>query len=254
MSTTIDLSAFHLSYDDEFNSFKSSPNGSQGYQTTYYFGGRSLPSNGEQEFYSDSTVGVNPFTVQNGELTITAAPGSNPEGLAYNSGLITTEGDFTQTYGYFEIRAEVPAGQGMWPGFWLLPADKSWPPEIDVLEAFGATNANGEGGSNQVHVNAISHAVNDNGGSEGGGLWATIDGNIYSGYHTYGVDWEKDFVTFYIDGKEVYQTATPSDMNKPMYMLANLAVGGAWPGTPDTSMHASAKLMIHYIRAYRFAA
>lgn len=245
--STFDSSTFHLSFDDEFNSFTSSPNGSTGWQTTYYFGGRSLPSNGEQEYYSDSTVGVNPFSVQNGELTITAAPGSNPEGLAYNSGLITTEGDFTQTYGYFEIRAEVPAGQGMWPGFWLLPADKSWPPEIDVLEAFGATNANGEGGANQVHVNAISHALTDTGNSSGGGEWVTIPDNIYTGYHTYGVDWEHDYITFYIDGTEVYQVATPSDMNKPMYMLANVAVGGPWVGNATGE---AGQMKIDYIRAY----
>ncbi len=53
--------------------------------------------------------------------------------------------------------------------------------------------------------------------------------------HTYGVDWQKDKLTFYFDGQQVFQTATPADMHKPMYMLANLAVGGYWPGDPDAS-------------------
>jgi beta-glucanase (GH16 family) len=238
-----DLSSFHLSFDDEFNTFTSTPDGSAGWQTTFYFGGRSLPSNGEQEYYSDSTVGANPFSLANGALTITAAPGSNPEGLAYTSGLITTEGMFTQTYGYFEIRAQVPEGQGMWPGFWLLNADKSWPPEIDVLEAFGATNANGEGGADQVHVNAIT----SDWASGGGGAWVTIPGNIYTGYHTYGTDWEPDYVTYYIDGQEVYQVKTPSDLNQPMYMLANLAVGGPWVGNASGE---TGQMHIDYIRAY----
>src|SRR5690242_14779975 len=130
MSGTLDLTGYSLTYDDEFNSFTSTPDGSQGYQTTFYFGGRSLPSNGELEYYSDSSVGVNPFSLGNGALTITAAPGANPENLPYNSGLITTEGMFTQTYGYFEARIEAAQGAGMWNGFWMLPADKSWPPEI----------------------------------------------------------------------------------------------------------------------------
>ncbi|HTI85965.1 MAG TPA: family 16 glycosylhydrolase [Alphaproteobacteria bacterium] len=241
----LDLSGFRLTYDDEFNAFTSSPNGSSGYKTTFYFGGRSLPSNGEQEYYSDSSVGVNPFALSNGQLTITAAPGSNPDGLAYNSGLITTEGMFTQTYGYFEMRAQLAQGQGMWPAFWLLPADKSWPPEIDALEAFGQTNANGEGGATSVHVGAITSDWS----TGGGGSWVNMPGgaNIYTGYHTYGVDWEPDFITYYIDGQQVYQVKTPFDANKPMYMLANLAVGGSWVGSPGGE---TGQMKIDYLRAF----
>src|ERR1700745_421736 len=122
MGTPLNLTGYKLTYDDEFNSFTSSPDGSKGYQTTFYFGGRSLPSNGEHEFYSDSSVGTNPFSVQNGALDITAKPGV-PAG--YTSGRTTPEGSFSQTYGYFEMRAELPQGQGFWPAFWLLSADKS---------------------------------------------------------------------------------------------------------------------------------
>jgi beta-glucanase (GH16 family) len=242
-AATLNLIGFTLTYDDEFNSFASSPDGSNGYRTTFYFGGRSLPSNGEQEYYSDSSVGMNPFSLQNGALTITAAPGSNPKGLRYNSGLITTEGMFSQTYGYFEIRATLPEGAGMWPGFWLLPTDKSWPPEIDVLEAFGAPNAKGEGGSNHVHVGAITSDYS----TGGGGDWVTVTANIFTGYHTYGVDWEPDTITYYFDGQEVYHVKTPSDMNKPMYMLANLTVGGNWSGPAAGE---TGRMKIDYIRAY----
>jgi beta-glucanase (GH16 family) len=237
----MDLTNFHLTFNDDFNSFDSSPDGSHGYQTTFYFGGRSLPSNGEQGYYSDASVGVDPFHLDNGSLVIHAAPGDNPEGLPYNSGMISTEGNFTQTYGYFEIRAQLPEGHGMWPGFWMLKADQSWPPEIDALEAFGADNGRGEGGPNQVHVNSITHA------DGGGGDWVNIPGNIYDGYHTYGVDWEPDTTTFYIDGQQVYSTATPSDMHDPMYMIASLAVGGPWVGDADGN---SGDMKIDYIRAY----
>jgi beta-glucanase (GH16 family) len=241
----LDLTGYRLTYDDEFNAFTSSPNGSTGYKTTFYFGGRSLPSNGEQEYYSDSSVGVNPFALSNGQLTITASPGSNPDGLWYNSGLITTEGMFTQTYGYFEMRAQLAQGQGMWPAFWLLPADKSWPPEIDALEAFGQTNANGEGGATSVHVGAITSDWS----TGGGGSWVDVPGavNIYTGYHTYGVDWQPDFITYYIDGQQVYQVKTPFDANKPMYMLANLAVGGNWVGSAAGE---TGQMKIDYIRAF----
>ena len=56
MSQQRDLTGFTLTYDDEFNTFTSTPDGSHGYQTTFYFGSRELYSNGDLEYYSDSTV------------------------------------------------------------------------------------------------------------------------------------------------------------------------------------------------------
>ena len=71
---------------------------------------------------------MNPFHQHGGVLDITATPGSNPLGLAYNSGVISSQNSFSQLYGYFEIRADLPVGKGLWPTFWLLPVDHSWPP------------------------------------------------------------------------------------------------------------------------------
>jgi len=244
MGIPLSLSGFTLTYDDEFNAFKWSPDGSTGYKTTFYFGGRELYSNGDLEYYSDPSVGVNPFSLANGALNITASPGTNPDNQPYNSGMITTEGSFSQTYGYFEARVEVAQGPGMWSGFWMLPADKSWPPEIDMLEAFGAPNPNGDGGQGKTYHGMISANR-----SESGGSWAPVSGDIYASYHTYGVDWEPDHLTYYIDGQQVFQVGqlpTPATMNKPMYLLLDLAVGG-WPGNPagETSV-----MSIDYVRAY----
>src|SRR6185437_9098366 len=55
---------------------------------------------------------------------------------------------------------------------------------------------------------------------------------------------------FYFDGNSVYQTPTPADMNQPMYMIANLAVGGTWPGDVDASTPFPGQMQIDYIRAY----
>jgi hypothetical protein len=80
--TGIDLSQFQLAFADEFGAFDSSPDGSHGWRTTLDWGGRTLPANYEAEYYSDSSVGVNPFHQHGGVLDITATPGSNPLGLA----------------------------------------------------------------------------------------------------------------------------------------------------------------------------
>ena len=136
-------------FDDEFNSF-SMWNGSSGvWETSYPWApasGGTNPANNELEWYINPAYGptnsVNPFSVSNGILTIEANPASPTieaiTGQPYTSGIITTYHSFAQTYGYFEMRAQLPTGQGIWPAFWLLPTDQSWPPEIDIMELIGS--------------------------------------------------------------------------------------------------------------------
>lgn len=242
---SIDTSSMKMTFDDEFSTFTSSADGSKGWMTKFPYGGiaaRTLPSNNETEYYSDSSVGVNPFTNKDGILTITAAPahaGETPAGsnLTYTSGLMTTYHSFSQLYGYFEVKAQLPSGAGFWPAFWLLPADNTWPPELDVFEQLGGSTI-----YQSVHTNVGK--FNDH---------TSIVTNVQtatSEYHVYGVDWEPNYITYYVDGVAVGQLATPADMNKPMYMLLNLAVGGtgSWPGAADGVT--SAQMKIDYVRAY----
>ena len=195
---------------------------------------------------TSSALGVNPFSINDGILNITAAP-TSPElvdalgGYQYTSGLITTRESFQQTYGYFEMRADLPQGQGLWPAFWLMPASGNWPPELDVMEMLGN------------NPSTIYSTVFSNGPT--GIVKSAFGSNVAdtsAGFHTYGVDWEPDLITWYFDGQQIAQTATPADLNSPMYLLANLAVGGAgsWPGSPDATTPLPAKMQIDYIRAY----
>ena len=160
-----------FTFDDEFGTFTSSPDGKYGtWMTTYPYGGgadRTLPPNKEAEYYSDSSVGENPFSLSGGVLSLTAsvaAPSSNPDNLPYDSGLITTYRSFAQTYGYVEISAKLPCEQGLWPAFWLLPADNHTPAELDVFEQIddqpttiystthGFTNGSNSGISQKITV------------------------------------------------------------------------------------------------------
>ena len=198
---------------------------------------RTLSSNKEAAYYSDSSVGVNPFSLHDEALDIAATPGGNPLNLAYNSGVITTAQSFAQQYGYFEMRAALPAGQGFWPAFWLLPGDGSWPPEIDIVEVLG---------------NSPTTAY--------ASLHSTVSGNstmkidylpdLSIGFHTYGLSWQADTIRWFIDGNAVAAAATPADMQKPMYMLLNLAVGdaGSWPGQYDAGKP-DGHMLIDYVRA-----
>jgi beta-glucanase (GH16 family) len=245
-------STAHITFNDDFNSL-SLWNGLSGVWSTAFWyqdlnsNGSTLAGNGEQEWYINSnyslTSSVKPWTAANGALTIIAAPASGSissliNGYGYTSGEINTYHSFSQTYGYFEMRAQLPSGQGFWPAFWLMPESGVWPPELDVMEVLGN---NTTVLYNSVHTDQTgTHTVAGDGG-------VTV-ADMSTGYHIYGADWESDYITFYFDGQALYKTATPTDMHQPMYMIANLAAGGYWPGsvTPGSV----GQMNIDYIRAY----
>ncbi len=239
-----------LTFSEDFSNFQWSPDGSAGWMTSYPYGGesaRTLPGNHEWEYYSDSTVGEMPFTAAHGKLIMRARPakpGSNPYNLPYDSGLITTYKSFSQLYGLFEMRAKLPAGQGLWPAFWMLPANNIYSCELDIFEVLGSgpttlfATTHGETGNNWV-VDSQALQVPD----------------TSAAFHVYGVDWEPTTTTFLMDGKVIATAPTPGSMNTPMYMLINLAVGGpgSWPGAPNASTHFPSPMEISWVRAYATA-
>src|ERR1700712_5307716 len=210
-----------MTFDEEFNTFTNSPDGQTGtWMTTYPYGGeaaRTLAGNSEAEFYSDSSVGANPFSLSSGTLSITASKAvssNNTYGLPYTSGLITTDKSFAQTYGYFEVNAELPGGQGLWPAFWMLPASNVYTSELDVFEVLG---------DRPDVVHSTVHGMMGTEWDANGQGWVVPDTS--AGFHTYGVDWEPGTTTFYMDGKVLGSAPTSDSMNTPMFMLLNLAVG-----------------------------
>jgi beta-glucanase (GH16 family) len=202
-----------------------------------------LPQNGEQQIYTSAAfkgtsggpLGLNPYSFNNGVLTITAQPvsdwhSSQMWGYDYSSGMLKS--NFTQTYGYFEIRAELPKGQGLWPAFWLLGEQNR---EIDILEGLGS---NTKVAYNALHSNAVPAIGNPSFNPYG------------DGFHTYGALWNPKTITFLVDGTPVWTTPTPYDMDQPMKMILNLAVGGNWAGSPDASTPWPAQMKIDYVRVY----
>ena len=247
-----------LTFNDNFDSLNIWNGSSGAWSTNWWYNdewglysksnGSTLSGNAEQQWYINAnyapTDAVNPWSTSNGILTITAKPADAAiqpliNNYKYTSGMINTWHSFSQKYGYFEMRADLPEGQGLWPAFWLLPQDGSWPPELDIMEVLGNDPT-------RLYTTAHSNAT----GSHTMKTLGTTVADMSSGFHTYAVDWRQDKITWYFDGKQVFQTATPADMHKPMYMIANLAVGGYWPGSPDASTKFPAEFKIDYIRAY----
>ncbi|HEY3993382.1 MAG TPA: glycoside hydrolase family 16 protein [Ktedonobacteraceae bacterium] len=203
----------------------------------------------ERELYQPDNV-----SVSNGILTLSAEKktvnAANGQTYDYTSGMITTgptsgssnNTRFSFKYGYMEMRAKVPSGQGLWPAFWTLPTNLSWPPEIDVFEILG--NA-----PNVINMH-YHYPDGTDGGGDTGTSWTGPD--FSAGWHTYAVDWEPNAITWYVDGiKRRTYTDASEITSKQMYLLANLAVGGDWPGDPDASTHFPALYQIDYIRVWQ---
>lgn len=221
---------------------------------------RNLWNNREKQVYVDRGflgLAIDPFDFEDGVLIIEARPlsaaarnalaaelGRLPENLrstsfsklGYSSGMISSRGRFAQRYGYFEMRARWSAGKGLWPAFWLLPEDGSWPPEIDVLEAHGDKR------------NASFHSLHlSQGRSTTRRAKVPLDDREF---HTFGALWLPDRIDYFVDGLKVATIPIPEDIDKPMFLVANLAIGGAWPGDPDETTHFPARLEIDHIRVW----
>ena len=185
--------------------------------------------NGEQQIYVDphyagsakKPLGLDPFRVRNGVLSIVASR-TPPElkdalfGNAYISGIMTTQGWFSQKYGYFEIRAKIPVGTGVWPAFWMLADNGGWPPEIDVMEGRGQRPGDLVM-TTHWRIPTTQKIVSC------GFDFQLADASL--AFHDYGILWLQDRLIYLIDRKPVSDIKVPVGFDDPMYMIVNLAIG-----------------------------
>jgi hypothetical protein len=71
-------------------------------------------------------------------------------------------------------------------------------------------------------------------------------------YHVYGLLWTSSGVTWYIDGKATKHCSVSSDnTNDFMWLMYDLAIGGAWPGLPNSSTVWPMTLTTDYSRVFQ---
>jgi beta-glucanase (GH16 family) len=131
-------------------------------------------------------------------------------------------------------------GQGVWPAFWLLPTDKSWPPEIDSMENLG---------NKPSEILQTLHWLDNNEQRKKDS--SVITGSDFTeGWHKYAVNWQKGKIEWYIDDKLTKTTSGNNIPDKPMEIILNLAIGGLLPGNADATTQFPRNLSIDYIRVY----
>lgn len=248
-----------LVWSDEFNgaTTDSAPNPQN---WTYDAGGGGWGNNELETYcaYGSATAPCDPknpnvYVGTDGYLHIVAR---NPSSGVYTSARIKSEGLQSFQYGRIEARIKMPAGQGMWPAFWMLGDDinaKPWPAcgEMDIMESVGKIPSNNVG---SIHGTGFTGAHIS--------TYYTLPNNekFADAFHTFGILWSPKLIKFYVDDpSNVYATYTPSSLppgavwpfeDGKFFFILNVAVGGSWPGSPDTTTVFPQQMLVDYVRVY----
>lgn len=254
--------SWKLVFHDEFNGNSIDQNK----WTTYYpYGNISTcefcrTHGNEGQIYLDDHV-----IVSNGTLKLIANYQPTTWISAYRnfaSGMIHSKSHYAFMYGKFEIKCKIPSGNGLWPAFWGFGGNGT---EIDVFEFCGESPNN--------HTMNVRKWSNN---SVIADLPYDYNGVDFStGFHVYSVEWDKFFLTFRVDGTQVYRIpryirigdtapvtwcdvlpgvyiqrpAYPCGLNNNINIIANLALDGLC-STPSISM-SQKQMEIEYIRVYQ---
>lgn len=193
---------------------------------------------GSVQTYTNSTENVR--LDGQGHLIIEA----RKSGDAYTSARLVTRGKAEFGYGTITARIKFPAGQGIWPAFWMLGSNidsVGWPQcgEVDVMELINTgtnyhVSLHGPG-ADVVKTNSIPDLTDD--------------------FHTYWVTRKQDSVTVGVDEGTLW-SFSPSSLppeapwvfNGPMHVLLNIAVGGDWPGPPEDSTLFPKTMLVDWFR------
>jgi beta-glucanase (GH16 family) len=163
---------------------------------------------------------------------------------------------FAFTYGRVDVRAKLPAGNGMWPAIWTLGTNigetgnywgrdantVGWPKcgEIDIMESWG---------HNPNYVSSAVHTQAQFGSVPTGGM--KLD-DAYNQYHLYSLVWTPEQLVFFVDSMETYaykpstQTAENWPFTKDQYILLNVAVLSSVAQNFDT-----ARMQVDFVRVYQ---
>ena len=194
---------------------------------------------GRVDMEEGSYLSPDAFEFSDGILRIRADNKPVGERL-YTAGAISSHGRFEFRYGYVEMRAKLPAGQGFWTALWLLTADSEAYDEIDIVELLG----------NDPYTAYMTLHYQDAATQDVASKQTKYVGPDFSDdYHVFAVDWQADYLAWFVDGvKRVEITENiPKD---PMFIIVTFAVGGEWPGYPDVTTPFPAYLDLDYIRIY----
>ncbi len=182
----------------------------------------------------------------------------------YTSARLVTQGKLDMDYGTLVARIKMPAGQGIWPSFWMLgtgyqpvPGNDGWPDvgEIDIMELVNTGNT--------YYVTLHGPQSTPNGTTDyyGGTESGNVVGNqgpindLTADYHDYWVKRRPNEIIIGVDDQTL-GVFTPQSLplgaqwvfNAPMFAILQISVGGPWPGPPDSTTPWPATMLVDSFR------
>jgi beta-glucanase (GH16 family) len=228
--------------------------------------------NNERQYYTNGQNAsiVSDAGAEDSKALLIEARKENPAGYQcwygacqYTSARLVTQGKKSWQYGRIEARMKLPAGNGIWPAFWMMGNSGNWPAsgEIDIMELVGGTQCGSECGDNHTHGYMW---WSENGDRSDGAQAKNLPSGKYSdAYHVFGVEWDAQQIRWTIDGQPLIRAdngqplalsvtgAGKTEFHQPFYILLNIAVGGDWPLDPPSSTAFPQRMYIDWVRVYQ---
>ncbi|MGA2061564.1 MAG: glycoside hydrolase family 16 protein [Thermoguttaceae bacterium] len=161
----------------------------------------------------------------------------NRESIEYTSASVNTRGKHAWLYGRFEIRAKIDIRAGSWPAFWTLGTQGRWPAngEIDIMEYYRQTVL-----ANVAWAGGTPPAKRDTWNTKRMPL-SSFPKNWAENFHTWRMDWDRNFIKLYLDDAEV----NSQDLSKTINAPAQNAFGGSPGQTPENPFHTPAYILLN---------
>jgi beta-glucanase (GH16 family) len=198
--------------------------------------------------------------LSDGKLRITARR-ETANGYNFTSARINTRDRFAFRYGRIEASIKLPAGQGVWPAFWLLAQNSPYgrwaaSGEIDIVEA---VNLDGTGGNRIFGTIHYGGEFPANLSTE---ARYTPSTDVTEEFHTYAVEWDATEMRWYVNDTlyavqnswsstaAPFPAPFPAPFDQPFYILFNVAVGGNFPGAPSGATQLPVTMEVDWVRVY----
>ena len=210
------------------------------------------------------------ISVSGGYLALTARKVSAPFVCAspsgayttqYTSGMVSTNGTFSQTYGRFEVRAKLPqtTAKGLQETLWLWPVNsvKYYPSssgEIDFAEFYSEYyNLDVPFAHYTLDKNTVNTLTNTNVYTSVSGC--TID---YTAFNSYSLEWQPGKLTIGINGKtcltDNYQAlglSSPAPFDQPFFVALTQALGVGTNAFDPATTPLPATTLIDYVHVWK---
>ena len=232
--------------------------------------------NNELQYYCEKGVSLGLDPQEGKHCLILTARKENYSNKGCTSGRVNTKGKLYYTFGRIDVRILFPyTANGLWPAFWQMGNNfdqVGWPRcgETDLIE-LGHQNAFANGTQDRF-FNGAMHV-----GSAWNSVWseaknATWPYSVEGAFHIITMIWTPTSIDMYMDKDEhpeldayFHADLGPNDnpdydrsvvFGKPNFLIANLAVGGNFPGIYDVDKitalaNGPRSMYIDWIRIYQ---